>query len=149
MVSVRLLLFICVLSSLVHSQTLENSSRRDGQTMKPASVSAPADYRQLSLADCASAPDEYLGKLVAVTAEVVSVDVKYQAIKLFEANTKTLMKVSLARLTKAQRRSLVMDPVHRVSVYGNVTKRGGRWVIEAHKVIPLATDTAAQIPGRQ
>src|ERR1051326_1943045 len=144
----RSLLLICVLASLAYGQTVKNNFHRN-QAVKPA-TQAPvqSDYRQVALADCASAPEEYQGKLVTVTADVVSVDAKYQGINLFDTNTKTLMGVSLMRLTKAQRRSLVIEPVHRVAVYGSVTTKAGRLMIEAHKVVPMIVDTAAQVPGR-
>lgn len=139
---------ICVIASVsvVQGQTIKNNFHR-AQTVKPATT-APSDYQPLALEDCASAPDEYQGKLVTVTAEVISVDAKYQGINLFDTNTKTLMGVSLIRLPKAQRRSVVLEPVHRVSVYGSVATKAGRCVIEAHKVVPIAVDTAAQVPGR-
>lgn len=144
----RSLLLICVLASLVSGQTVKNNFHR-GQAVKPAATApAPSDYRQVALADCASAPDEYQGKLVAVTAEVISVDAKYQGIHLFDTNTKTLLGVSLMRLPKAQRRALVLEPVHRVAVYGSVATKAGRCVIEAHKVVPIMVDTTAQVPGR-
>ncbi len=144
----RSLLLICVLASLVAGQTVKNNFRR-GQAVKPAAtVPSPSDYRQVTLEDCARAPEEYQGKLIAVTAEVISVDAKYQGINLFDTNTKTLMGVSLMRLPKAQRRSLVLDPVHRVAVYGSVSTKAGRCVIEAHKVVPMIVDATAQVPGR-
>lgn len=144
----RSLLLICVLASLVSAQTVKNNFHRS-QSVKPAATApAPSDYRQVALADCADAPDEYQGKLVAVTAEVISVDAKYQGINLFDANSKTLLGVSLTRLPKAQRRSLVQDPVLRVAVYGSVAMKGGRCLIEAHKVVPMMVETTAQEQGR-
>jgi len=143
----RSLLLICLLATLVSAQTVKNNFHRS-QSVKPAAAPAQSDYRQVALADCAGAPDEYQGKLVAVTAEVISVDAKYQGINLFDTNTKTLLGVSLTRLPKAQRRSLVQDPVLRVAVYGSVAMKGGRCMIEAHKVVPMMVDTTAQEPGR-
>lgn len=149
MIALRLILLICVLATLVHGQTVKNNFRHDNHLDKSTTATAStSDYRQLSLADCVGTPDEYEGKLVAVTAEVVSVDAKYQAIKLFDTHTKTLMGVSLTRLTKAQRRSLVQEPVLRVSVYGSIAKQAGHYIIEAHKVVPLSSDTAMHESGR-
>ena len=144
----RLLLLICVLAGLVSAQTLKNHAPRKHAVKSAAAAPAQPDYRQVELADCASTPEEYQGKLVTVTADVISVDAKYQGINIFDTNSKTLMGVSLTRLPKAQRRWLVTEPVHRVAVYGNVATKDGRCLIEAHKVVPMIVDTSAQVPGR-
>jgi len=142
---VRLLLLICLLASFAQAQPLQSAVSKSAGEIRSADSQ---DYLQLELAEIADAPDRYQGKLVAVTAQIISIDARYQAIRLFDPRSRKLLKISLARLPKGQRRSLLREPVHRVSVYGSVGTRPEQYVISAHKIVPIMTSPAAGEAGR-
>ena len=115
-----------------------------GSAAGARSEPAQPNYQRVDLTDFVTHPDAYQGHLVAVTAEVVSVNANSQALKLYDAGSKALIRVSLAQLKKAQRRALIHDPVRKVSVYGRVWLKGGRLVIDAHRVKAYPTELVAR-----
>ena len=121
MKAVRSFLLICFLAVVVAGQGRE----------------AGKDYAQVDLKDFVNRPADYLGRRVAVTAEVVSVSADYRAIDVFDSKSKALIGVSLTHLPKQLRQALILEPVRNVSVYGRVEMKRGRAVIKADKVTPL------------
>ncbi len=112
---------------------------------KDSTNSAPNNgYAQIELKEVASRSAELEGRRVAITAEIISVSVDARALNVFDNDSKTLVGVSLAQLSKTQRQTLVGGPVHRVSVYGRVEMKNGRAMIKADQVMPLATNLVAQ-----
>lgn len=95
------------------------------------------NYEQVDLKDFVNRPADYVGRRVAITAEVVSVSADYRAIDVFDSKSKALIAVSLTQLPRQLRQTLVTEPVHRVSVYGRIEVKRGRAVIKADKVTPL------------
>jgi hypothetical protein len=79
-------------------------------------------------------PEAYQGRLVEVTAEVVSISVDSKTLRLYDAQSKALIGVSLSKLTAAERRAVILNPVHRLSVFGRAEVKNGRLMIEADKV---------------
>jgi len=79
-------------------------------------------------------PEAYQGRLVEVTAEVISVSVDTTTLRLYDAQSKALIGVSLAKLTTEERQVLILNPVHRLSVYGRANIKNGRLMIEADRV---------------
>ena len=147
---IRVLLLICLAAGCASAQSFRTAPRREGRAVKAVPrVRVVSDYAPLELNDFGARPDQYQGKLVSLTAEVISVDAKRQAIRVFDAPTKTLVGVSLSNLPKGQRRFLAFEPVRYVSVYGSVEALGDRYVIVAHKVVPVPAGPLAQgSPGR-
>lgn len=101
------------------------------------------DYGVVDLAELAVNPIEYDGKMVEISGEVVSINADHKLMEVFNARTKVLIVVNLDKLTEMQRRSLIKDPVHRVSVFGRLEMKGGRPVIKADNVLPLAATLIA------
>jgi hypothetical protein len=147
MIVIRLLLFVCAFAGLCQAQTWRTDFHPGAKETKSA---APADstYLLLPLSDLTACSPDYRGKRIAVTAEVISIDARLQAIELFDAQSRKLMGVSLTRLPKAQRRALAHEPARRVSVYGSLAAQAGRCVITAHKVVPIPADTLTREAGR-
>ena len=128
MKAVRSFLLICILAVTVSGQDRE----------------AGKDYAHVDLKDFVNHPADYLGRRVAVTAEVVSVSADYRAIDVFDSRSKALIGVSLTHLPKQLRRSLITEPVRRVSVYGRIQMKQGRAIIKADKVTPLESTVVAR-----
>ena len=149
MIAIRLFFLVCLLAGLAQAQTHRTTFRREGRLVKPSHATrTESDYPPLELENFTACPDTSQGKLVAITAEVVSVDAKRQDINLYDSRARVLLKIYLSELPKAQRRSLALDPVRRVSVYGNLEVQAGRCVIKAHKVVPILPDQAVREAGQ-
>ena len=101
-------------------------------------------YAQVDLKAFALNPAEFEGRRVAITAEIISVSADARTLNVFDNDSKTLVGVWLAQLSKTQRQTLVNGPVHRVSVYGRVEVKNGKAIIKADQVMPLATNLVAQ-----
>jgi hypothetical protein len=119
MAAIRLFLSLCFLTGL---------------------VAAEGRYQRVDPADFIDNPEAYQGQLVEVTAEVVSVNADAKALRLFDAQSKALIGVSLTQLEKAQRRALLLNPVHRLSVLGQVVMSEGKAVIDAHQVVTFSDE---------
>ena len=113
MIAIRLFLSLCFLTGLAAGQ---------------------GDYQQIDLADFVRHPEAYQGRMVEVTAEVISINADANALRLYDAPSKALIGVSLTQLEEAPRRALIRDPIHRLSVYGRAELSGGRLIIDAHSV---------------
>ena len=116
--TIRLSLVLCLLTSL---------------------AAAKEGYQRLDSYDLRH-PESCQGRLVEVTAEVVSVNADSKALHLFDARSKTLIVVSLSQLKSEERRALILNPVHRLSVSGRAEMRDGRLVIDAHSVDAHVSD---------
>lgn len=101
-------------------------------------------YAQIDLKEFVNHPAELEGRRVAITAEVVAVNVNSRTLNVFDARSKALVGVSLTQLSKSQRQALIAEPVIRVSVYGRVEMKNGRAVIKADQVMALATNLVAR-----
>ncbi|MDQ3011228.1 MAG: hypothetical protein M3X11_11065 [Acidobacteriota bacterium] len=128
MLLVRTFVLVCCLAVpfLAHGRDIENG------------------YAQVDLKEFSSHPAEFEGRRVVITAEIVSVSADARTLNVFDNGSKTLVGVSLAQLSKAQRQTLVSAPVHRVSIYGRVEVKNGRAVIKADQVMPLTANLVAQ-----
>ena len=99
-----------------------------------ASLAAAKDgYQRLDINDLRD-PESVKGRLVEVTGEVISVNADSKALHLFDAQSKTLIVVSLMQLKSEERRALILNPIHRLAVYGRAEMREGRLVINADSV---------------
>jgi hypothetical protein len=121
MKAVRSFLLICIFAVIAVAQGRE----------------ADKDFLQVDLMNFVNRPADYLGRRVAITADVISVSADYRAIDVFDSKSKALIGVSLSQLSRQTRQALVNEPVRRVSVYGRVEMKRGRAVIKAEKVTPL------------
>lgn len=101
------------------------------------------DYGVVDLSELAINPVRYDGKMVEITGQVVSINADHKFMEVFIGRAKVLIVVALDKLTETQRRNLIKDPVHRVSVFGRLEIKGGRAGIRADNVLPLAATLIA------
>jgi hypothetical protein len=107
-------------------------------------ASAAVEYQPIDTTDFANRAATYEGQLVAVTGQVCAVNADGKSVRLFDANSKALIDVSISHLPRSQRRALIMGPVRRVSVYGRAEVQNGKLSIDAHRVVvqPVAAPVA-------
>lgn len=98
-------------------------------------TAASVEYRPIDTTDFANRAATYQGQLVAVTGEICAVNADGKSVRLFDANSKALIDVSIDHLQRSQRRALMLGPVRRVSVYGKAEVHNGKLSIDAHKVV--------------
>ena len=92
-------------------------------------------YEQVNTADFLHRSDAYEGRLVAINGEICAVNADGKSLRLFDPGTKGLIDVDLSYLNKAQRRSVMLNRVRRVSVYGRAQLIDGKLFIRAHQLI--------------
>jgi hypothetical protein len=97
-------------------------------------------YQPLDTTGFASHPETYDGQLVAVRADVIAISADAKSLELFDGQSRMIITVKLTQLSKAQRSALMCNPVRHLAVYGQATTRGGRLVIDAHKVEVLSAE---------
>ena len=132
---VRMLVLICCLTVPFSAQ---------GKSADIATDVTNTAYAQIDLKEVATRAVELEGRRVAITAEIISISADTRTLNVFDNDSKTLVGVSLAQLSKTQRQTLVSGPIHRVSIYGRVEMKNGRAIIKADQVMPLATNLVAQ-----
>lgn len=128
---VRTLILVVCLAVVGFAQGRTTGSNTDG------------NYAQTDLKEISRHTTELEGHKVAITADIISISADRRSLVVFDNTTKTLANVSLAQLGKSQRRSLIADPIHRVSVFGRVEIKNGRALIKADQVMPLTTNLVA------
>src|ERR1700752_828545 len=108
-------------------------------------ASANASYQQIDTTDFVNRATTYEGQLVVVTGQVCAVNADGKSLRLFDADSKALIDVSLLSLQRNQRRAVMINPFHRLSVYGGAEVRNGKLIITAHRVVaqPAAGDTTS------
>jgi hypothetical protein len=120
---------------LTQAQTLQKSKAvAIGISLKNTASYVKTDFAQLPSRE---------NSLVEVTGEVVAIDIRQQFINLYDAHTRSLLRVSLTALPKRQRHSLLFTPIHFASVRGQLQNRQGKLLLVAHKV-SLQTEVAAE-----
>lgn len=119
-----------------------------GQTQFTESDRARGNvYTEVDLTEVMQYPDRFAGRRITLTAEVVSVSAKYQSLHLYDAQSRALIDVSLARLNKSIRHTLVRSPIHNISVRGRLNFSKGRIVVEAEKVEPVMIAEIVDLAG--
>jgi hypothetical protein len=98
-------------------------------------------YEPIDTTNFANRTDSYQGRLVAVSGAVVAINADRKSIQIFDTHTKALIEVRLLNLTKAQRNSLMLNAVRKVSVYGKTEVRNGKLSIDAHRVVPQVDES--------
>ena len=93
---------------------------------------------QISIADFASHPEAFSGRVIEVSAQVIAISADAKSLELFDSQTRTRIDVRLTQLRKADRIALIHSNVRRVTVTGRVVADAGRLTIEALKVQPIA-----------
>ncbi len=134
---------LCICAGLIGGQIVQ-AHPRTGTSRQLTRKTGEAAYVTFSVSDVLSSPAEAQGRLIRVTAEVVSVDASRQLIRLYDARTRQMLAVSIAGLPRISRHSLINNPVMSVSVFGRAELRDGRVVIDAHKVVALVAEPLAQ-----
>jgi len=92
-----------------------------------------ADER-LKIADFASDPNAFAGRIVEVEARVVAINADGQSLELFDSPSHTRISVQLAQLTKTERMALIRSDAREVLVRGRVSVVAGRLTIHAVSV---------------
>jgi hypothetical protein len=98
-------------------------------------ANANVAYRQIDTTNFVNRADMYDGQLVAVTGELCAVNADGLSVRLFVADSKAIIDVSLGSLPRSERQALMVNPVHRLSVYGKAEVSNGKLIIDAHKVV--------------
>jgi hypothetical protein len=132
-----MLLFKLAIDSLTKEGALEMNTLRITFAifMLAGLATASVEYQPIDTTDFVNRAATYQGQLVAVTGEVCAVNADGKSVRLFDANSKALIDVSISHLQRSQRRALMLRPVHRVSVYGKAQVQNGKLSIDAHRVV--------------
>jgi hypothetical protein len=93
-----------------------------------------AHDERLNVADFASNPDAFAGRMVEVQARVVAINADGQSLELYDSPSRTRISVQLAQLPKAERKALIRSDVREVLVRGQVSMVAGRMTIHAESV---------------
>lgn len=93
-----------------------------------------AHDERLNLADFASDPGRFAGRIVEVEARVVAISADGQSLELYDSPSRTRISVQLAQLPKAERKALIHSDVREVLVRGQVSMVAGRMTIQAESV---------------
>jgi len=102
------------------------------------------------IADFASHPEAFEGRIVEVSAKVVAISADSKSLELFDSQSNTLISVRLTGLRKAERSALMLSDVRRVMVSGRATVVAGRLIIDAQRIqiLPLNANEEDQLlPG--
>ena len=109
------------------------------QPTGPAQTATALDqpYYQLDVAELLQRVTSLEGRRVTLTAEVVSLNARRQTIDLYDEASHKLIAVSIAQLSRAQRKVLLNEPVNRVTIYGRIERRNGQLLLEAEQLMPV------------
>ena len=109
---------------------------------------AAAHYRDggLDIADFASHPEIFDGRVIEVKAKVVAISADSKGMELFDSQSNTLIGVRLTGLRKSERTALMRGDVRRVVVSGRATVVGGRLTIDAERIQVLPVDVYEEDP---
>ena len=102
-----------------------------------------ADER-LKIADFASDPNAFAGRIVEVEARVVAINADGQSLELFDSPSHTRISVQLAQLPKTERMALIRSNVREVLVRGRVSMVAGRLTIHAESAQWSETEVSKQ-----
>jgi hypothetical protein len=100
------------------------------------------NYIQLDAAELLQRAGELEGRRVTLTAEIVSLNARRQTIDLYDEASHKMLAVSIAQLSRSQRKVLMNEPVNRVTVYGRVERRNGQLLLEAEQLMPVVITLA-------
>jgi len=100
---------------------------------------------RLDLADFASHPEAFAGRLIEVNAQVIAINADGKSLELFDSQSRTRISVRLNQLRKSDRMALMGSDVRHVLVSGRASVAGGRLIIDAQSVQPLGANAAAQV----
>ena len=100
------------------------------------------NYFQLDIAELIQRAAELEGRRVTLTAQVVSLNARRQMIDLYDDASHKLIAVSVAQLSRAQRKTLMNEPLNRVTVYGHVARRDGQLLLEVEQLMPVVMTLA-------
>lgn len=89
---------------------------------------------RLKIADFASNPDGFAGRIVEVEARVIAIHADGQSLELFDSPSHTRISVHLAQLPKTERMALIRSDVREVLVRGRLSMVAGRMTIHAESV---------------
>jgi hypothetical protein len=100
-------------------------------------LSTAYGHEKLDIAEFNSRPEAFDGRIVEVSAKVISISADSKSMELFDSESRTMIQVRLAQLPKAERSALMKSDVRLVSVAGRASMVDGRITIVAQKVEAL------------
>jgi hypothetical protein len=132
-------LFVLALGAYAQTgATAQNPTTVD--STRPESLSST--YYQTDVAELLQRATELEGRRVTLTAEVISLNARRQTIELFDEAARKFIAVSIANLSRSQRKVLLNEPVNRVTVFGKIERRHGQLLLEAEQLMPVVITLA-------
>jgi len=89
---------------------------------------------RLKIADFASDPDRFAGRVVEIQARVVAINADGQSLELYDSPSHMRISVQLAQLPRTERKALIRSDVREVLVRGQVSMVAGRLTIHAESI---------------
>ena len=89
---------------------------------------------RLKIADFASDPERFAGRVVEIQARVVAINADGQSLELYDSPSHMRISVQLAQLPRTERKALIRSDVREVLVRGQVSMVSGRLTIHAESV---------------
>lgn len=109
---------------------------------------AHAANDRLDLAEFASHPETFAGRLIEVNAQVIAINADGKSLELFDSQSRTRISVRLTQLRKSERAALMSSDVRRVLVSGRASVVAGRLTIDAQSVQPVALNAEARVESK-
>ena len=104
---------------------------------------------QVNLADFASHPEAFAGRLIEVNARVIAISADGKSLELFDSQTRTRIAVRLTQLRKTERLALMQSDVRRVLVSGRASVVAGRLTIDADTVQVMPPVSEAEVQSKR
>ena len=139
----RSLVFICLLAGLAFGQTVSHFAGGSANTA-PAKQSLNLNYLKVDAAELLNHLPEFSGKRVMLTAEVISINASQQSLEIYDTDSRKVIDVMLSGLSKGQRRQMLAEPVHHVTIFGRIEEEKGSWLIKAEQIMPVELELAEQ-----
>lgn len=135
----RFCMLACILCSsvLLGGTWAQSVEARQRPLRTVAAKSGEQPYVQVFVAEVLRHPNDFQGRRVTLTAEIVSVNARQESLDIYDQHSRAQIGVSLAELSRLQRRRLVADPIRRVTVFGRVEVLNGRPHVKAEQVAPV------------
>ena len=102
----------------------------------------------LDLAEFASHPETFAGRLIEVNAQVIAINADGKSLELFDSQSRTRISVRLTQLRKSERAALMCSDVRHVLVSGRASVVAGRLTIDAQSVQPVALNAEARVESK-
>jgi len=99
---------------------------------------------EINMVELRNHPELFDGRSVEVTGRVIAINADSKSLELFDSESKTILRVRLEGLPRAQRDLLISSDVRRVTVAGRASMLRNRLVIDAQKVELVDTNVKSE-----